>query len=523
MKMSRYLFLATLLMITTTSGLRAQDADTEIVLTLEEAVQVALIQNLALQNARLEVENVTAQIREGWAELFPKVDANASYTRNIKQANPFAGSQAGGLFQSLGFLDWLAYNEQARTDGSAGTDPISAEEFFFRQAQGLQAAGVTFEDSDNPFAVPSVYVAGLSINQKLIDGRALLGAYGASKWLKPFSQEGARRQEQLVVRDVKNAWYAALLTEEQVAVSRASVERAQRTLTEVSRQVAQGVSPKFQRLSAQVEVANLETALLQAEVAQAAAKDNLKLLLGIPSDNEVRLRGSLEASMRPDYLVDGKDASAVTALSRRPDLKQAEIGIQLERIQLRVATSAFIPTVNAFANLNVLGNIPDNRFTYSSVDGNPFQFTSAELGYFDDAYWDRSTSVGLSLSWTLFNGLANHRRVQQRKIAVQKAENDVEFLTRSIRVEIDQNLRTLRAAHRRMQTQQQNLENARLNFEYAETRLREGVATPLEVREASDQLDQTQLNFLQAVHDVLVAQSTYEAAIGQPVRPVDAE
>jgi outer membrane protein TolC len=313
------------------------------------------------------------------------------------------------------------------------------------------------------------------------------------------------------------------LTEEQVAVSRASVERAQRTLTEVSRQVAQGVSPKFQRLSAQVEVANLETALLQAEVAQAAAKDNLKLLLGIPSDNEVRLRGSLEASMRPDYLVDGNDASAVTALSRRPDLKQAEIGIQLERIQLRVATSAFIPTVNAFANLNVLGNIPDNRFTYRSVDGDPFQFTSAELGYFDDAYWDRSTSVGLSLSWTLFNGLANHRRVQQRKIAVQKAENDVEFLTRSIRVEIDQNLRTLRAAHRRMQTQQQNLENARLNFEYAETRLREGVATPLEVREASDQLDQTQLNFLQAVHDVLVAQSTYEAAIGQPVRPVDAE
>ena len=49
MKMSRYLFLATLLMITTTSGLRAQDADTEIVLTLDEAVQVALIQNLALR------------------------------------------------------------------------------------------------------------------------------------------------------------------------------------------------------------------------------------------------------------------------------------------------------------------------------------------------------------------------------------------------------------------------------------------------------------------------------------------
>lgn len=501
----------------------AQEADTEIVLTLEEAVQVALIQNLALANARLDVENGTAQVREGWAELFPQLDVSGSYTRNIRQANPFAGSQAGGLFQSLGFLDWLAFNEQARTDDDGSTAPISAQEFFFRQSQGLANAGVSTDSGDNPFAVPSVYVAGLTINQKILDGRVIFGAYGASKWLKPFNEEGARRQEQIVVRDVKNAWYAALLAESQVAVSRASVERSRRTLTEVSRQVSQGVAPKFQRLSAEVEVSNLETALVQAEIAEEAAKDNLKLLLGMPATNSVSMRGNLEAAMRPDYLVDTSEESAITALSRRPDLKQAEIGIELERIQLQVTRSEYIPTIDAFANFNVLGNIPDNRFTYSSVDGNPFEFTSSELGYFDTAYWDRSTSVGLRLTWNIFNGLATHRRIQQRKIAIQRAENDVEFLTRSIRVEIDQNLRNLRAAHRRMQTQQQNLENARLNFEYAETRLREGVATPLEVREASDQLDQTQLNYLQAVHDVLVAQSTYEAAIGRPVRTADAE
>ncbi len=516
---SRFSILLILALLATPFGTpqaAAQDTDSEIVLTLDEAVQVALIQNLALQNARLELDNGVAQVREGWAELFPQMDINASYTRNIRQANPFAGSQAGGLFQSLGFLDWLAYNEQARTDGQASTDPISAEEFFFRQAQGLEQAGVTFESSDNPFAVPSVYIAGLTINQKLIDGRVFLGAYGASKWLRPFNEEGARRQEQLVVRDVKNAWYAALLAESQVRVSETSVERAQRTLNEVARQVTQGVAPKFQRLSAEVEVSNLETALVQAQIAEEAAKDNLKLLLGMTSSHQISLRGSLEAAMRTDYMVDSSEESAATALTRRPDLKQAEIGIELEKIQLRVVKSEYIPNVNAFANFNVLGNIPDNRFTYSSVDGNPFQFTSAELGYFDDAYWDRSTSVGLSLTWNVFNGLASHRRVQQRKIAIRQAENDLEFLTRSIRVEVDQNLRNLRAAHRRMQTQQKNLDNARLNFEYAETRLREGVATPLEVREASDQLDLTQLNYLQAVHDVLVAQSTYEAAIGQP-------
>ena len=501
----------------------AQDSDSEIVLTLDEAVQIALIQNLALENARLDIENGRAQVGEGWAELFPQLDVNANYTRNIKQANPFAGSQAGGLFQSLGFLDWLAFNEQARTDGNAGTDPISAQEFFFRQSQGLQAAGVTFEDSDNPFAVPSVYIAGLTINQKLLDGRVIMGAYGASKWLHPFNESGLHRQEQIVVRDVKNAWYATLLAESQVAVTRSSVERSRSTLEEVSRQVSQGVAPKFQRLSAEVEVSNLETALVQAEIARDLAQDNLKLLLGMEVTHSISLRGNLEAAMRSDYLVDSADDSALEARSRRPDLKQAEIGIELEKIQLAVVKSEYIPTINAFANFNVLGNIPDSRQTFSSVDGDPFQFTSSQLGYFDDAYWDRSTSVGFSLTWNIFNGLATHRRVQQRKIAIQQAENDLEFLTRSIRVEIDQSLRSLRAAHRRMQTQEKNLANATLNFEYAETRLREGVATPLEVREASDQLDQTQLNFLQAVHDVLVAQSTYEAAIGRSVRPADSE
>ncbi|MDA0875334.1 MAG: TolC family protein, partial [Bacteroidetes bacterium] len=258
-----------------------------------------------------------------------------------------------------------------------------------------------------------------------------------------------------------------------------------------------------------------------AEMAQAASRDNLKLLLGMPAEHSVRLRGNLEAAMRTDYMGDSPEASATRALDRRPDLRQATIGIELEKIQLKVAKSAYLPNIDAFANFNWLGNVPDNRRSWSSVEGDPFTFTTTDRGYFDSAYWDRSVAVGFRLSWKLFDGLATHQRIQQRKIALQRAENDVEFLTRTIHVEVNQSLRALRAAHRRMQAQQLNLDRARLNFEHAEVRLREGVATPLEVREASDQLDQTQLNLLQAVHDVLVAQSTYEAAVGQPARPSD--
>ncbi|MBT3449210.1 MAG: TolC family protein [Bacteroidetes Order II. Incertae sedis bacterium] len=492
----------------------AQETKKRVSLTMEEAIQIALVENLALQNVRLDMDNANAQIKEGWAELYPKLDINASYTRNVRSANPFAGSDAGGLFETLGFINWLSFNEQARTDADAGTEPISINEYFLRQQQGYQNAGIVFESSDNPFSVPNMYMSGLSITQKLFDGRVIYGAYGASKWLKPFNEMAISRQEQKLVDQVKTGWYASLLLKEQVHVLTQSVQRAKRTLHEVSRQVTQGVSPKFQRLSAEVEVANLETQFVQAETAAAGAVDNLKLLLGIPADYVVDILDHLESDLDASFMGVSTAEAMITALDRRPDLRQATIGVELEKIQLQVAKSEFLPTVDAFANINYIGNVPDNRTVVRSNSDDPFSFTSSERDYFDSSYWDRSVNVGLRLSWNIFNGFASRQRVQQRKISMQKSKNDTEFLTQAIRVEVESALRGVRSAHTRMLNQQKNVDRAELNFKYAEARLKEGVATPLEVRSASDQLDQSRLGYLQAVHDFLVARSAYETAMG---------
>ena len=159
----------------------AAHAQNDITITLDEAIQIALVENIALDNVRLDREDAKSQIKEGWSELFPKVDLNSSYTRNIKSANPFAGSDAGGLFETLGFMNWLSFNEQARTDNDPSSNPISVAEYFQRLQQGYQNAGIVQSGSDNPFNVPNVYNNGIAITQKLFDGRSIFGAYGASK------------------------------------------------------------------------------------------------------------------------------------------------------------------------------------------------------------------------------------------------------------------------------------------------------------------------------------------------------
>ena len=59
-------------------------------------------------------------------------------------------------------------------------------------------------------------------------------------------------------------------------------------LLKPARRVAQGVAPKFQRLSADVQLANLQSSLVDTENQAAASLDDFKFLLGIPVETHVR-------------------------------------------------------------------------------------------------------------------------------------------------------------------------------------------------------------------------------------------
>ena len=111
----------------------------------------------------------------------------------------------------------------------------------------------------------------------------------------------------------------------------------------------------------------------------------------------------------------------------------------------------------------------------------------------------------------------NDALIQQRQLDVERAELEYTQLAQSVQLEVELALRNLETARQQILSQERNVGRAELNYEHAHARLREGVATQLEERDASDQLDQSRLNYLQAVHDYLVARSTYETALGTPL------
>ena len=481
-------------------------------LSLAEAIEIAVERAYAVRLAGVDVATARAQVREAYGSLYPRLDASSSYTRNVVQANPFAGSSAGNIFGGLGAIGWLQYNESARTDGDPATAPITLDEYNRRVSAGQAAIGYNPASSSNPFGTDNQIVNALSLSQPLYSGTAFAAVRGARSLVA--IQDAAREQRlDETIHQTRTAYYAALLAEEQATVQRASVERSRRTSSDAALLVAQGVRPKLERLNAEVDLANAETSLVTSEARAESARDQLLLTIGLPVGAPVVLEGRLDEPPAALFLTGGLAGAA--ALDLRPDVQQAQIAVRLNQVQRDITKAAMYPSLSLFADLSYVGNVPDDRTSIFTPDPNdPFTFQESSAGFFSDAYFQPAVSVGLRLNWTLFDGFQTRYRVQQNQLAIDAAEIQLEQARNAASLEVAAALRDLSSARRRLQAQRQTVGTAETAFLFASERLEEGVASQADVRISSQNLDLARLNYLQAVYDALVARSNYERATG---------
>ena len=504
------------------------EANEPLVLTLTDAVRTALERNLDLRGAQLNLRDADAQVREAWGNLYPSLNLTGSYTRNVVTANPFAGSDAANLIGGGGQTEWLAFNERRRLDGNASTGPVSYPAFQQRQQDSLAAAGISpGGGGGNPFGVDNQFQGGLQLTQTLYSKQAFASVKGAQQF-KDVRRYARDRRVQETTNEVVTAFYQALLAQERARVLEKRVERAEETLQEVSTRVEGGVVPKAQRLGAEVERSNARTQQIQARNGARLARDNLKRTIGLSPQRPIELRGSLE-DQREDGLQQistetiSMSKAIDQAIENRPDLKRARLNEELREIEKEASRAAFFPRVEAVANFNYSGRVPDDRSRVQTTNPkdptDPFYFRQQQRDFFSDDFWNPSFSVGLQLNWNLFSGFQRSSRVQQAEIQRKRARLQRERLRRAVTVEVRSALRDLEDARERIASQETTVRRAEQNYEHVSERAEQGVASPVELREASDQLDQSRLNYLQAVHDYLVARSDLETALGQPLTP----
>jgi len=439
-------------------------------LTLGEAVRIAIDRSPRVEAARYQLVEAEERVTEAWSAVYPSLDFSSDYTRNLSP--------------SISFLPAIIF------DPTAGPDDQVAVQF----------------GADN------LWQSSINVEQTLFDGGVFIGLGAAARY-QQLSEEVLRGETQSVVTRVRNAFYQALLAQEEFRLTGNSVARVREALTETQALYRAGLASEYDALRLEVELANLEPNLLRAENTVRQARRNLALELDIDA-GAIQLEGSLATLMLDDVGgnsaanreilawsgpgVDGAvppDQLVDRALVNRSDLRQLGVTEELRLAELRAQQAEFLPRVSLFGNYGVT----------ASQSGAPRFFGEPR------AYARR---VGVRVTVPIFQGFARTSRVDQRRAGLRTAQINTAFARSAAENEVRTLIDQLEEARLRAAAQARAVQQATRGFEISRAQFREGLGSRLDLTDAEVALRQSEFNYARAVHDFLVSSSRLDEATG---------
>jgi outer membrane protein TolC len=416
------------------------------VLTLEDAIKIALENSNQVKLSQLEILKSDEKLVEARSALIPRISALGSYSRYLKKPVLF----------------------------------LPPDSPFGRLTGGVIEIG--FDNS---------YLSAISVQMPLFSWNIYAGIRSALKG-KSLAEQAYKSVTLKTIADVKKAFYGALLARENYKITKMRVDLAQDNLKNVEKMYRQGIASEYDYISAQVQYQNLLPLLIQAENNLELAKNALKLVLGIDVKEDIEIEGE----MKVDSLIGVDYATSLKDLyEKNPDLKQAELQVELSREIVSLEVSGHLPSLFLTGNLQY------------QAQANDFNFNQYR--------WIRTTFIGLQIQIPIFNGFGTQARVDQAQASFQQAIERLNFTKQALENELKNTIYRIEQSGRRIESQKRAVELAELGYKIARKRFESGVGTQLEVSNAEVNLAQARLNYLQAIYDYLIAMSDLEKLTGK--------
>lgn len=305
-----------------------------------------------------------------------------------------------------------------------------------------------------------------------------------------FQERGLDVSKNEIKTQVKKAYYDALLARESLQVINLSLENAQRNYESIRNQFARELVPEYDVIRAEVQVENLRPDIFTGQNNYEAALFNLKLLTGIPQEIPLELEETLEEFYEEADIF----ALEQYSLENNPQLQQLEVQEELREAQINLQQANFYPSLSAFGN-----------YSYQA-QSNDFDF--------NDYFWVNTSSVGLQLSISVFEGFIRIQQVKQARIDLEQTQIQKEFQRKSLSIQAQNAFNRIQRAQRSLQAQERNILQAEKGFEIARVSYQNGVGTLIEINDAELALTQARLNRLEAVYDFLSALADFNQTTG---------
>jgi len=333
----------------------------------------------------------------------------------------------------------------------------------------------------------SNYVAAFSLVQPLFTSGRIRQGYKIAELGLKSAREDYRNQEQKVIFSVKKSFYDLLLAQSMVEVTQDALSLGQEHARITRIRYDAGEASQFDLLRAEVEVANLNPRLIKTKNGVNLAGLAFKNTLGINLEDEIRIDGRFQAEMFDKSI----EQCLKTALENRPEIDLLRYQRDISDRSVKLARANSWPSLSAVVN---------------------YQLLSQKL--FDHKRWQDTYSGLLVLSVPLFDGFYTRGKVREARTALESVMIGEKQLKDGIELEVRQAYLELIEANQIIMSSQENVKQAQKNVDIAEDQFAQGYVTSLEVMSSELALTTAKTNYIQALHDQVVAIAKIDKAMG---------
>jgi outer membrane protein TolC len=421
------------------------------VLTLDNAIKLAIENNRSAKNARIEVEKQTDNLAAAKTHRLPTFKLDSLVSQPLSTFDTHFDKGVFGTYPGIG--------------------PVPFED-------------TTITSSTKPTAVTLLQIA-----QPLTQLKRIGLQIKQQELQRQISQSEVRETQQAIVNNVKRAYYAILQTQGQARAAEESVKLYEELDRVTGEYVMQQVALKTDQMDVQTRLAKAQYQLMTITNQMTEQKEQLNVLLGRDVNVTFTVANEIEtaqAMMRETDLTEARQR----ALAQRPEIREARLKMQQADLDRRKKKSEFIPDVSV--TYNYVSTFNQSDFMPRSVSG-----------------------VGVQIEWEFFDWGRKKHEVAEKTRTVSQANNSLLDMQNQVVMEVNSKFRGLREACELIRIARLAQTQARANVQLVAYKYKLDAVLLKDVLQAQTGLADANSDYQKALLSFWTAKADFEKALGE--------
>jgi outer membrane protein TolC len=297
-----------------------------------------------------------------------------------------------------------------------------------------------------------------------------------------------RKTEQDLVQQVTSSYYAILVGEKLGILLYQTKNNLQEILEKTKAMVQAGAATQTDADQIDVQVASTDDMIKSNERQVELGYNMLRIQLGVHANAQIVLTDSISKFMVNNQMYDL--LLQPFSVKGNPSFLLSEKQLEIAKQQVKQIKASWLPTISAFYS-----------YTYKYIKP---QFDINPKSY-----------VGVQASWPLFNSGGTLSQISQAKLQAQINANDLAALSDQLNVQDQQARFNLKNAMDNLKTQTRSLEVSHRVFADITRKHDHGMASSLDITNASNNLIQGETNYVNAIYNLLTAQTQVELLLNK--------